>query len=234
MRFVVLFLCFLWPLPAICISLDEVIRLADLQTGDELMISLIDKEGVDRAVSSKDVIYLKEHGVSEGVIDYLWKQSFQAEKQFLPPQDGESKIIGENLRSYSSIDENGNKIVVLTNLDEQGRRMGPPPPPAPELFQEPEIVYVTQEVPQAYDNVKSNIPAWAEMPYYEPPTYSPLISDFYGYGYPFYSAPIVHPGPIYGGRNCKTSWKGQNFHNSWNRSMSRNAQRPFWSGSKKR
>ncbi|HSE39977.1 MAG TPA: hypothetical protein VLH08_04365 [Acidobacteriota bacterium] len=232
MRLVVVFLCLLFPLPAMCISLDELIRLAELQTGDELMISIIDKDGVDRAVSAKDVIYLKERGVSEGVIDYLWKQSYQAEEEFLPPQEGESKIIGENLRSYTSIDENGNKVLVLTNLDEQGRRMGPPPPPAPERPQEPEIVYVTQPAPQTYDNVKSNIPAWAEMPYYEPPTFSPAISDYgYGYGYyPFYSVSTIYPGPIFP-RHCKTSWGG---HNSWGHQMKGNTQRSFWSGSRKR
>jgi hypothetical protein len=220
-----------------CITLDEIIRLAELQTGDELMISIIDKEGVDRAVSAKEVIYLKERGLSDVVIDYLWKSSYQAEKEYLPPQEGESVIIGENLRTYTSIDENGNKKLVLTNLDEQGRRMGPPPPPAPERSEEPQIVYVTEPAPpQMYDSVKSNIPAWAEMPYYQPPTLSPVISDFYGfgYGYPFYSAPIVYPGPAYRGQHCKTPWRGQDFHNSWSRSMTRNSQRPFWSGSRKR
>jgi hypothetical protein len=175
------------PLVGLCVSVEDIGRLAELETTDDLILQIIDKEGVNRPLNAKDVIYLKERGLSEGVIDYLWRQSYQ-DKGFLPPQEGESKMIGESLRTYSSIDKAGNKIVVLTNLDEDGRRMGPPPPPRMEPEAQPQVFYSEPPAQPIYVDARPPGPAWAfqeeDMQSYLP---APLpFSDYGGY-YPFFS-----------------------------------------------
>src|SRR5262245_23463296 len=162
MRFFAL-LCFVFiPLCAMGISVKEVERLAELNTQEDLILQIISDEGVDHPLSSKDVIELRERGFSETIIDALWKHSHQS-KDFLPPQEGESTIVGENLRSYQSVDKAGNKITVLTNLDENGRPMNPPPPPAPERVYEPppENAYVQPEQQVVYVPAQRQEPAWA-------------------------------------------------------------------------
>jgi hypothetical protein len=184
--------------------------LGQLNTADDLILEIIYEEGVDRPIDAKDVIYLKEHGLSEKIISYLWKQSFQ-DKEFLPPQEGESTIVGENLRSYPSTDKFGKKTMVLTNLDEEGRRMGPPPPPAPERGYEPELTYVVQPLQENYYPVRSQSPAWAQMQTVQP---SSVTIPFYNSGYaPFYPIFSFYPSPIFN-RHCKPIWGkyGVNVH----------------------
>ena len=175
------------PVAGMCISVDDLGRLAELGTADDLVFQIIEKEGMNRSINAKDVIYLKERGLSDRVIDYLWKQSFQ-DKEFLPPQEGESKMIDESLRTYEGIDRAGNKIVVLTNLDEEGRRMGPPPPPKPDPEPQPQVIYTQQPPQQIYVEARPQGPAWASQEQdaqrYQPSSIG--ITDYYGY-YPFYS-----------------------------------------------
>jgi hypothetical protein len=200
--FAVLLFCLGFTAPAVCISVEDLGRLAQLKTADDLILEIIYEEGVDHPIDAKDVIYLKEHGLSEKIISYLWKQSFQ-DREFLPPQEGESMLIGENLRSYSSTDKFGKKIMVLTNLDEEGRRMGPPPPPAPERHYEPESTYVMQPLQENSYPVQSQSPAWAQMQTIQP---SPFTVPIYNSGYaPFFPIFSSYPSPIFN-RHCKPIW----------------------------
>ncbi|MCI0415786.1 hypothetical protein L0222_23680 [bacterium] len=207
-------LCFLLvPLPGICISVEEVGRLAELQTAEDLILQIIQKEDIDRPLTTKDVIYLKERGLSERVIDYLWKQSFQ-DTEFLPPQEGESTMIGENLRSYNSTDKSGNKILVLTNLDENGRRMGPPPPPRPdpEAQPEPQLTYVPQQPKEIYVTVRHEEPAWAsqeeDVRGYQAQPFGVGFPTYTNGYYPFYSLSYFPITPFLNPYCSSGKWSG--------------------------
>ena len=120
-------------------SVEEIGKLSELKTNDELTLQLIEKDGLDAPLTTADVIYLREHGASERVIQYLLKlsESPRAEKQ--PAMQGESTRISENLRAYTTMTKSGKKVRVVTNLDENGQRMGAPvPPPPPEQVAQPE------------------------------------------------------------------------------------------------
>jgi hypothetical protein len=216
MRLVAL-LCFvLIPFTVMGISVKEVERLAELNTQEDLILQIISDEGVDHPISSKDVIELRERGFSETIIDALWRHSHQ-DTDYLPPQEGESTIVGENLRSYQSTDKAGNKITVLTNLDESGRPMNPPPPPRPEHVYEapPEPAYVQQQPQVVYVPAQRQEPAWAtqeeDMRMYQDYPYGTGFPTYYGDYYPVtysvFSYPTFHPRF---GSHCSTpgSWLG--------------------------
>ncbi len=212
------FLCFLlMPFACMGISVKEVERLAELNTDEDLILQIIFDEGVDHPISAKDVIELRERGLSETIIDSLWKHSHQ-NKDFLPPQEGESTTVGENLRSYQSTDKAGNKITVLTNLDENGRPMNPPPPPAPEREYEPqpEVAYASQQPQVVYVPARREEPAWAtqeedarkyqDYPYGTGfPTY--YDGGYYPVTYSVFSYPIYHP--RFGSHCSSNGWLGQ-------------------------
>ena len=192
-------------MPLVCmgISVKEVERLAELNTQEDLILQIIADEGVDHPISSRDVIELRERGFSETIIDALWKHSHQ-NKDYLPPQESESTIVGENLRSYQSTDKAGNKITVLTNLDESGRPMNPPPPPPPERLYEPqpEPAYYQPEPQIVYVPARQE-PAWAtqeeDARMYQDYPYGTGFPTYYGgyYDYPVtysvFSYPTVNP-----------------------------------------
>jgi hypothetical protein len=211
-------LCFvLIPLSVMGISIKEVERLAELNTQEDLILQIISDEGVDHPISSHDVIELRERGLSETIIDALWKHSHQ-NKDYLPPQEGESKIVGENLRLYESTDKAGNKITVLTNLDESGKPMNPPPPPPPEYVYEPppQPTYVQPEQQAGYVPSQRQEPAWAtqeeDARMYQDYPYGTGFPTYYGdYYYPVtysvFSYPTVNP---HFGSHCSTGgWLGQ-------------------------
>lgn len=212
------FLCFLLiPFACMGISVKEVERLAELNTEENLILQMIYDEGVDHPIGAKDVIELRERGLSENIIDSLWKHSHQ-NKDYLPPQEGESTIVGENLRSYQSTDRAGNKITVLTNLDENGRPMNPPPPPPPEREYEPqpEVAYASQQPQVAYVPARREEPAWATQEedgrMYQDYPYGTGFPTYYGGGYypvsySVFSYPTIHPRF---GSHCSTNgWLGQ-------------------------
>jgi hypothetical protein len=219
MKVLVLLSFLLIPLSVMGISVKEVERLAELNTQEDLILQIISDEGVDHPLSSKDVIELREHGFSESIIDALWKHSHQ-NKDYLPPQEGESTIVGENLRSYQSTDKAGNKITVLTNLDENGRPMNPPPPPAPDRVYEPppENTYVRPEPQVVYVPAQRTEPAWAtqeeDARMYQDYPYGTGFPTYYGgyYSYPVtysvFSYPTFHQRF---GSHCPTpgGWLGQ-------------------------
>jgi hypothetical protein len=216
MRFFALLCLLLIPFSVMGVSVKEVERLAELNTQEDLILQIISDEGVDHPLSSKDVIELREHGFSERIIDALWKNSHQS-KDYLPPQEGESTIVGENLRSYQSTDKAGNKITVLTNLDENGRPMNPPPPPAPERVYEPapQPAYQYQPEPQVvYVPERRTEPAWAtqeeDARMYQDYPYGTGFPTYYGGYYPVtysvFSYPVVNP---HFGAHCSTGrWLG--------------------------
>lgn len=217
MKVFALFCFLLIPISAMCISVKEVERLAELNTQEELILQIIYDEGVDHAISAKDVIDLRERGLSETIIDSLWKHSHQ-NKDYLPPQEGQSTIVGENLRSYESTDKAGNKITVLTNLDENGRPMGPPPPPVPERQYEPlaEVTYVPQEPQVVYVTPRREEPAWAtqeeDARMYQDYPYGTGFPTYYGdYYYPVTYSVFSYPyyQPHFGSHCSSKVWLGQ-------------------------
>lgn len=162
------------------VSVEQIAKLAELQTKDELILQMVQREGLDHPLTTDDVIMLREKGVSEKVIDYLLKLSptVSATPQ---KQEGESVWIDKNIRAYHSRDKKGKAILVVTNLDEKGKRMGPPPPPTPEE------VYVPEEQPKPVQEVHVTVThEQPEQPYddeypEEPP--SPYYDSYYPAGY---------------------------------------------------
>lgn len=208
-------------------TLEEVAHLSKLNTSDELILQLLQENPVKTSVGPADVIFLKEQGVSEQVISYIWTAA-KSEKAILPPQDGESISLGEGLRAYYMTAEDGKKQMVITNLDENGMRMGPLPP-----LPSKEPVYA-ERTQQADYSGQYEAP---RQVYYEPPqnsydyqpadyssTYYPTAGNFASfYSAPYYSVPYVaYYSPYYSywpkmqfghGSNFHHSSFGQSFHN---------------------
>jgi hypothetical protein len=186
-------------------TLEEVAHLSKLNTSDDLILQLLQENPVKTSVGPADVIFLKEQGVSEQVIGYIWTAA-KSEKAILPPQDGESISLGEGLRAYYVLTDDGQRKMVVTNLDENGMRMGPLPP-----MPSKETAYAerTQQ-----ESAPVNYSGQYEMPrqvYYEPPAgdydqptnYSnanyPTAGNFASlYSAPYYAAPyIAYYSPYY-------------------------------------
>lgn len=175
---------------SLAMSVEEIGKLSDLRTSDELMLQLIETNGLDAPLTTADVIYLREHGASERVIQYLLKlsESPRAEKQ--PAVQEESSRISENLRAYTTTTKSGKKVRVVTNLDENGQRMGAPiPPPPPEEVAAPvppppqEVrVTVTDDRMQGRDVYEDDY-GYDQEPQ---PAGIPLYGGGYGY-YPYSS-----------------------------------------------
>lgn len=182
-------------------TLEEIVQLSVLNTSDDLILQLIQKSPVKTFVGPADVVFLKQQGVSEQVISYIWA-STKSEKAILPPQEGESISLGEGLRAYYVSTEDGQKKMVVTNLDENGMRMGPLPPlPSSEPVNTERmrqasapVDYSGQyEIPrEVYVTVRNDQPA--EVPYnYQPTDYS-NSNTYYPTGgtfSSFYAAPYV-------------------------------------------
>jgi hypothetical protein len=167
------------------VTLDDIVKLSKAQTKDDVIFQLIQKEGLAKPVTSRDIIYLKQQGVSDPVIQYLLKLS--AENQ--------SSLADKNLRSYYTAAKNGKRIRVVTNLDENGKRMGGPVPPDPAPEPEARVVYdrPPQEIRIVVENQSSRearyeeeYPEYVDDRYSMPefPAYYPYSSSYYPY-YPY-------------------------------------------------
>lgn len=174
------------------VSLDDIVKLSETKTSDEVILQLIEKEGLARPVTSKDIVYLKEHGVSDRVVQYLVKLSSTQK-----PVEAE-----KNLRSYYTTTKSGKRIRVVTNLDENGKRIGgevPPdsasPEPAISAYEPP-----PQEIRVVVESASRRDPNERDYPYEEeyvddryvmpewPSYYYPYSTPFYPYApyYPLY------------------------------------------------
>jgi len=196
------------------ISIDDVIKLSKMKTSDDLIIDLIQKDGLDKPVTPSEVVYLKEQGVSERVIQYMLKVS-NPEKEKLPPQEGESVSISDKFRAYYTRNKDGKLVKVITNLDEEGKRIGGEAPPAePEeqqiastkAYEQPrEMRVVVEQEPdrrkQDYQEVYSEdyrdrYSRPSDYDYYEAPFYSTGIPLYGYYSYP-YSYPSYFQFPFH-------------------------------------
>jgi hypothetical protein len=154
------------------VSLEDIVKLSKANTSDEVILQLIQKEGLAKPVTSKEIVYLKQQGVSDRVIQYLMKVS-AAEK---------SESSQENMRSYYTTTKSGKRILIVTNLDENGKRMGGEIPPDPAPAQAPEVVYERQ--PQEIRVVVENDSRYEDR---YPVEYPEYVDDRYVMpGYPSY------------------------------------------------
>lgn len=197
------------------ITTQEIVQLSKLKTGDELLIELIQKSPLDKSITTQDVLLMKDAGVSERVITYLLKVS-DPEKIKLPEQEGESVWISENIRVYRTRDKNGKVIEVVTNLDEQGKRVGgeipaaesnPPDERYPEYVPEaPREIYVTVRHEDYGER------DYGERDYEAAEVYGPMyggIPIYSGGYYPGYYIPRPHHNrhPSFGGNPHKPMWR---------------------------
>jgi hypothetical protein len=171
-------LCF--SLADAAISPDDIVKLSKAKTKDDVILQLVHKEGLLRPVTSKEIVYLKQQGVSDRVIEYLLKLSADAAPEF---QD-------KDIRSYYTTAKNGKRIRVVTNLDENGKRMGGPVPPDPGPEPEERVFY--ERPPQEIRVVVENRPAREdryeeEYPEYVDDRYTmPAFPSYYPYSTPYY------------------------------------------------
>ena len=179
-------------------TLEEIVQLSKLNTSDDLILQLIQENPVKTSVGPADVIFLKEQGVSEQVISYIWTVT-KSEKATLPPQEGESIWLGKGVRAYYVSAEDGKKKMVITNLDENGMRMGPLPPlpskepvSTAEVQQSVPVGYSQQyEIPrEIYVTVRNEQPSGGSFNY-QPADYSNTYYPTGGYYPSFYAAPYV-------------------------------------------
>jgi hypothetical protein len=187
------------------ITTQQIIELSKLKTTDDLLLQLIQKSSLDQPVTPSDVILLKNEGVSEKVISYLVRLS-NPEKFDLPKQEGESVWISDSIRLYKTRDKNGKLVEVLTNLDEEGNRMGGVVPEQTAQAEEeryPE--YVPEQPREIYVTVRQEEPVDRGYEYGAPMDNGyyggiPVDSGYYGGSYPssYYPTPSYYPA-YYGG-----------------------------------
>jgi hypothetical protein len=215
-RFILPFLVFLLFVSlASAITVEEVVKLTKLHTSDDVILKAIEKSKLDKPLSSKDIVYLKEQGVSDRVISALMEKKEEKEKEGF-------------LRVYHTTDKKGKRVTVVTNLDESGHRMGGDIPPevyVPErsesnnAYELPKEIHVTiQQEAQPErgsrdDYYQEEQPAPNGIPLYDMnyPAYYPGYPLYSGYGGSFF--PRSH-------RCCRTPFPGSFQRNSgqvdWN------------------
>lgn len=199
------------------VSLEDIVQLSKSKTRDDVILQLIQKEGLTKPVTSKDIVYLKQKGVSDRVIQYLMKLS----------ADKESPVAEKNLRSYYTTNKNGKRIRVVTNLDENGKRMGGPVPPDPAPQREDQAVYQPPSAPpqeirvvvengsERRDPYEEEYPEYVDDRYTMPPfpSYYPYSSPYYPY-YPLIPRQHHHKGKHFPKDPNQPNW---NFDYSKNR-----------------
>ncbi len=172
---------------AYALTVEEIARLSKLKTSDDLLIQIIQKDKPGKPLSSRDILFLKEQGVSDRVISYLIQTSGARQK---------GDYISENLRVVYSTDKKGNQHRVVTNMDEKGNRLGPEL--SPEAKQQP-VQYQAAETPREIyvilkdESEHRNVDS--EDEYSEPPPNQngiPLYDSYYP-GYPPYYVPNYFP-----------------------------------------
>lgn len=163
------------------ISVDEVIQLSKLKTSDDVIIDTIRSSGLDERISATDVVRMKQEGVSDAVIQALLDMRV-------------SKDSGPAYRVYEVVGKDGKKTKMVTNMDESGNRMGPPPSAPP-----PEIPFA-EEPKESIVTIRHEPPARAPEPdeeYIEGPMYGggiPLDYGYSSYGSPFFPNYLPYQG----------------------------------------
>jgi hypothetical protein len=151
-------------------------------------------------------VYLKEQGVSDRVVQYMLKVS-KADMHSLPPQESKSTQLEGNMRSYYTTGKDGKKVLVVTNLDENGKRMGGevPPPPVEAVPQETKqkapqevrVIVENAEQPSGYDyrNEYPEEPDYVDDRYNPPSYYAPGYPAYPYYGAGSYYSPYLYDYP---------------------------------------
>lgn len=169
------------------LTVEEIARLSKLKTSDDLLIQIIQKDKLAKPLSSKDILFLKEQGVSDRVIGYLVETSGAKQK---------GDYMAENLRVAYATDKKGKQHRVVTNMDEKGNRLGPEL--SPEAKQET-VQYQSPEPPrEVYVILKDESDRGTndyEEDYSEPAPYQSGIPLYNGYypGYSPYFVPYYFP-----------------------------------------
>lgn len=196
------------------ITVDQIVKLSSLKTSDDLILKLVEQQGLEKPLTAADVVYLKQQGVSEKVIQRLMeKQQQSAGATSLSP------VTGPSLRTYDTTGKDGRRVHVVTNLDANGKRMGPPPEPPYQPSFEPEPpapreIHVTLKDERAQRSERDEEEQQGE--------------EYYPQGIPAYSPffdPYMYPGyyPVYGcGPDCSGGgghrWHGypeEGRHHGW-------------------
>ncbi len=149
----------------------------------------------------KDLVKLAQSGINELVIDCLLKNAAEAPEitGILKYENG-SFWVGENIRCYFR-KYDGKMTLVITNLDEKGKRIGGEVPYEEQIaerkyWEEKRKSELTESIPQrlTQQNIIPEVPKQAVVEYVSVPTYSIPYSPFIYYSplYPYLSFTKAH------------------------------------------
>jgi len=167
---------------ASAITVEQIGKLAKLHTSDDVILQAIQKSKLDHPLTSKDIVYLKEQGVSDRVLSALMEKKEEKEQK------------EDAWRVYHTTDKKGKRVTVVTNLDENGHRMGGEAP-AEEYIPEPapnESSMFPKEIHVTIDHATPEQPTREDYDQEEAPP--PPGIPLYNFNYPSYY-PMV---PLYG------------------------------------
>lgn len=202
---------------ASAITPEEIIRLIQLKTSQDVIVQLLYSSTLQEPLTPLQVIELKKNGASERILSVLLSRS-GLPPDTLPRQESESYWVNESARYYYTTTKDGERRVVVTNLDEKGNRMGPPPPPRrkqpepdlrpdPSTYQIPPEIHVTLEpqrmdygqrsLTSPYSNISNEYPSFGSPPVYSTSYYNPyFVPSYPGSSFGFHLLPqftVVHP-----------------------------------------
>jgi hypothetical protein len=177
---------FLWPLLWIAFpasgesssedALSEVRSMLEQGVPPEAVIAYIEAEDLRFELSAEDIIGLNQAGADADLLIFLLERRRQ------PVDEGQAEPVfdSEGFRAFWERDSEGRDVLVVTNLDEKGRRTDDPPPiPAEEEPAdrdaveetpppaEPEIVPAVETKPERAPEA-SRLRPWQEKIYVGP------------------------------------------------------------------
>src|SRR5438105_9318295 len=143
-------------------GVDDVLKLSHAQISEDIVLNYVRSSGTIYNLSPNDIVYLKNEGVSDRVLNAMLDQRKRVTETASPSAPPESAVPNGSMPAYQG---DPNLAGASPSYGEPAPVYVEPPPPA-------STVYVIPHTPASYNFYAG----YAPYGYYRP----------YGYGYPYY------------------------------------------------
>ncbi|OGL45236.1 MAG: hypothetical protein A2161_06965 [Candidatus Schekmanbacteria bacterium RBG_13_48_7] len=115
-------LSFLFIQPVYPFTTEDIIKLVEAKFDENLLISQIEATKTVLSLTGTDIESLREKGASENLLSYLKIHFLVEENADIKKPDTSSEK--SRIRILQKTDDNGRSVVCLTNINEDGQRIG--------------------------------------------------------------------------------------------------------------